>query len=58
MLCEAHEVYSLFRSEEQIEEYKANYPELLDAYYVLHRLAAGAATVTDSGDGYAADSEP
>lgn len=42
ILCEAHEVYSLLENEEEIELLEANNPELLEAYYALHRLAAGA----------------
>lgn len=51
LLCDAHEVYSLLENEEEIELLEANNPELLEAYYALHRLAAGADTVTDGGNG-------
>ena len=54
LLCDAHEVYSLLENEEEIELLEVNNPELLEAYYALHRLAAGEDTVTDGGDGHVA----
>jgi len=54
MLCDAYEVYSMLENEEEIELLEANNPELLEAYYALHRLAVGADTVTDGGNGHAA----
>lgn len=52
MLCDAHEVYSMLEDEEEIELLEANNPELLEAYYALHRLSVGAETVTNGGDGH------
>jgi hypothetical protein len=54
MLCDAHEVYALLENEEEIELLEDNNPELLEAYYALHRLAVGSDTVTDGGDGHGA----
>ena len=51
ILCDAHEVYSLLENEEEIELLEAHNPELVEAYYALHRLAVGADTVTDDGNG-------
>jgi len=51
ILCDAHEIYSLLENEEEIELLESNNPELLEAYYALHRLAAGADTVTEGTDG-------
>ena len=50
MLCEAHEVYALLENEEEIALLDANNPELLDAYYALHCIAAGDGTVTDGAN--------
>lgn len=47
LLCYAHEVYSLLDNEEEIEMLEENNPELLEAYYALHRIAAGAGTATE-----------
>ena len=41
LICEAHEVYALLDNEEEIELLENNNPELLEAYYALHRIAAG-----------------
>ena len=50
LLCDTHEVYSLLENEEEVELLEANNPELLEAYYALHRIAAGADTATDGAD--------
>ena len=49
VLCDAHEIYQLLDNEEEIELLDDNNPELLEAYYALHRIAAGADTVKDGG---------
>ena len=43
MLCDAHEIFSLLGNDEEIELLEANNPELLEAYFALHRIAAGKA---------------
>lgn len=47
LLCDAHEIYSLLDNDEETELLEANNPELLEAYYALHRVAAGADTATE-----------
>lgn len=41
ILCEAYEVYSLLENKEDVELLRANDPQLLEAYYALHRVAVG-----------------
>lgn len=41
LLCDTHEVVSLLDNEEEIELLEENNPELLEAYFALHRMAYG-----------------
>ena len=49
MLCDAHEIFSLLGNDEEVELLEANNPEFLEAYFALHRIAAGKAI--DGGNG-------
>lgn len=42
LICEAHEIFQLLDNEEEIELLEENNPELLEAYFALHRTAVGA----------------
>ena len=49
MLCDAHGIFSLLDNDEKIELLETNNPELLEAYFALHRIAAGC-TESHGGD--------
>jgi hypothetical protein len=51
MICEAHEIFAVLGDDEERELMEENNPDLLDAYCELHKLAVGADTVTDGGNG-------
>lgn len=51
LLCDSHEIYSLLDNEEEVELLEIHNPELLEAYFALHRIAAGADTTKHGGNG-------
>ncbi len=41
-ICEVHQIFDILNLEHEVELLRRHDPELLEAYYALHRLAAGA----------------
>lgn len=50
LICDAFEIFSVLSNEEEIKCLEDGNPELLEAYFALHRIAAGSDTAGYGGN--------